>query len=402
VARDSNDDVFVTGRAMSLDQGTQVLTMKIDGANGDIVWMDRFGGSAGLDDLAWDLAIGPDDQPVITGYLKDDGGQTYQFTRKMANADGSLVWQRLEDGALDNTEVRGAWLALADGGDIVLCYRTFGANGYDVVLKRYAALDGQTMWETLYDGPTHGGDDARAMRPDGQGNLLVAGVQDASWNYDYMALKFDGSDGSLLWSAGYDGPPGWYDVATCVAPGPGGSVVVSGFSDGSGTGWDWATVAFDGQNGSELWVQRYNGPAGQSDEARDIICTDQGEVFVTGYAYSVETNKDLITIRYQVETASPATETPAAMIATKAWPNPFNPRVNLSFDLPRDGFASVEIFDARGRQVAVLQSGDLAAGNHTAVWDGRDSAGRSAAAGTYLVRVQSGDLRSVQKVVLAK
>jgi len=107
----------------------------------------------------------------------------------------------------------------------------------------------------------------RSLRRVSQGNLLIAGVQDVSWNYNYMALKFDSSDGTLIWEAGYDGPPGWYDVANAIAEGPGGSVIISGLSDGTGTGWDWATVAFDGTTGQQLWVERFDGPASQSDEA---------------------------------------------------------------------------------------------------------------------------------------
>lgn len=402
ITHDSQDNVFVTGRAMVAGQGTQIITMKLRASDGQILWTEYIGGSAGLDDVAWDLAMGPDNHPVITGYIVGEGEEAFYLTRKLANNDGSTIWERIEPGALYNVEVRSGWLTVMAGGDIVMSHRHFGTNGYDVVLQRYEADTGATVWDTVYDGPTHGGDDIRAMRQDSQGNLLVAGVQDAAWNYDYMALKFDGSDGSLLWEAGYDGPPGWYDVANCISEGPGGSVIVSGLSDGSGTGWDWATVAYDGITGAELWAQRYDGPASQSDEARDIIFTAAGDVFVTGYGYGEGTNKDLITIRYQVETASPVGETPGAAIVTSAWPNPFNPKVNISFDLPRDGFASLVIYDLRGRTVATLKEENLTAGLHTAEWSGRDSAGRFVPGGTYLAVVQSGSMRSTQKIVLAK
>ena len=383
-------------------QGTQIITMKLAADTGSIMWTQYIGGTARLDDVAWDIVVGPDDNPVITGYIVGEAEEAFYLTRKLANSDGRTLWNRIEPGALYNVEARSGWLEVMADGDIVMSHRTFGANGYDVVLKRYEAADGATVWDTVYDGPTHGGDDVRAMRQDSQGNLLVAGVQDANWNYDYMALKFDSSDGSLIWSAGYEGPPGWYDVANCISEGPGGSVIVSGLSDGSGTGWDWATVAFDGVNGSELWVERFDGPASQSDEARDVTFTADGDVFVTGYGYGNGTGKDLITIRYQVPVSSPAADTPGAMIITRAWPNPFNPKVNFSFDLPGEGMASLVIYDLRGREVVVIKREDMVAGLHTAAWNGRDAAGSSVAAGTYLAVVKSGELRSAQKVVLAK
>lgn len=402
VAHDSQNNVFVTGRALTGSGGTEILTMKLASATGEILWMELIGGSAGQNDIAWDIVVGADDHPVITGFVIETGDVAHFLTRKLNNTSGDTEWERREPGALNNAEVRSSWLALAGNGDIIMAQRTFGSNGYDVVLKRYAALDGATVWETVYDGPTHGGDDVRSMRLDSQGQILVAGVQDLFWNYNYMALKFDSATGDLIWEASYDGPVGWYDVANCIAEGPGGSVIVSGLSDGSGTGWDWATVAFDGADGSELWTQRFDGPASQSDEARDILCTPAGDIFVTGYGYGEGTNKDLMTIHYKVETASPAGEAPAAVIATRAWPNPFNPRVTLSFALPREGQTSLVIYDVRGKRITTLRNEVMASGIHEVTWNGQDTDGRPVGGGTYLAQVRSGGLSSVRKIVLTK
>ena len=45
-------------------------------------------------------------------------------------------------GALDDFTNPGTWLAVLDGGDLAVCQRAYGANGYDVLLARYGALDG--------------------------------------------------------------------------------------------------------------------------------------------------------------------------------------------------------------------------------------------------------------------
>ena len=156
------------------------------------------------------------------------------------------------------------------------------------------------------------------------------------------------------------------------------------------------------ERGHHLWAQRFDGPASQSDEARYILATDSGEVFVTGYGYGDGTGKDLVTIRDQVEASSPVGDLPVRAITARAWPNPFNPRVSIAFELPRTAPTLVVVFDTRGHRVATLLEEELGIGSHTTVWDGRHSDGRAAAAGTYLVRVQSGYLQSVQKVVLAK
>jgi hypothetical protein len=86
----------------------------------------------------------------------------------------------------------------------------------------------------------------------------------------------------------------------------------------------------------------------------------------------------------------------------RAWPNPFNPRVELVFDLAQPGPVRLQIHDARGRLVAVLVEGVRAAGPHAAVWEGRDRQGRALPSGVYFARLNVGGARSVRKLVLAR
>lgn len=69
-------------------------------------------------------------------------------------------------------------------------------------------------------------------------------------------------------------------------------------------------------------------------------------------------------------------------------PNPFNPQTTVAWDLPRAGRARVAVFDIAGRRVRVLADGDLAAGRHESVWDGRDAAGQRVASGAYVARLE--------------
>jgi flagellar hook assembly protein FlgD len=73
-----------------------------------------------------------------------------------------------------------------------------------------------------------------------------------------------------------------------------------------------------------------------------------------------------------------------------AAPNPFNPRTTIRFDLPAAGTVRLAIYDVAGRLVKVLVEGEIPAGSHEAVWDGRDTSGRSAPSGSYLARLVAG------------
>jgi len=83
-------------------------------------------------------------------------------------------------------------------------------------------------------------------------------------------------------------------------------------------------------------------------------------------------------------------------------PNPFNPRTEIAFDLPRAGHATLRVYDLAGRLVRTLADADLPSGRHIFEWDGRNSAGRTVAAGTYLYRLRSADFTETRQMTLVK
>jgi hypothetical protein len=73
-----------------------------------------------------------------------------------------------------------------------------------------------------------------------------------------------------------------------------------------------------------------------------------------------------------------------------AAPNPFNPRTEVVFELPRPATVSLRIHDLAGRLVRSLARGEgLPAGRHARGWDGRDDAGRGLPSGVYLVELRA-------------
>ena len=119
------------------------------------------------------------------------------------------------------------------------------------------------------------------------------------------------------------------------------------------------------------------------------------------YVYRVNIVEDGAT-RALFETG--AVTAPALALALRQnHPNPFNPSTTISFTLPRESEATVEIFDGAGRLVARLLDGErLPAGAHEAAWDGRDLTGRTCAAGVYFCRLSAGKETRARKMVLAR
>lgn len=72
-------------------------------------------------------------------------------------------------------------------------------------------------------------------------------------------------------------------------------------------------------------------------------------------------------------------------------PNPTRDGFTIAYSLPVEAQVTLAVYDLAGRRLATLASGRVAAGAHSARWNGTDAAGRELAAGHYLVRLRVGD-----------
>lgn len=85
-----------------------------------------------------------------------------------------------------------------------------------------------------------------------------------------------------------------------------------------------------------------------------------------------------------------------------AFPNPFNPRTEVRFELAEATRVRVDVHDVRGRLVRTLVDENRPSGPHAVMWDGTDRTGSSVASGTYFLRLAAGDRVETRKVALLK
>lgn len=84
------------------------------------------------------------------------------------------------------------------------------------------------------------------------------------------------------------------------------------------------------------------------------------------------------------------------------YPNPFRAHTTLEFTLPERRDVRLVIYDVLGRRVRTLVDRSFDAGRHTMRWDGRNASGQPVASGIYLGRLEVGDQRHVQRLVLVR
>ena len=67
-------------------------------------------------------------------------------------------------------------------------------------------------------------------------------------------------------------------------------------------------------------------------------------------------------------------------------PNPGGGPLRIAFALGRTAAVEIIVFDVQGRDVSAPVRGNLSAGTHEVVWDGRARGGNVAPSGLYVVR----------------
>jgi hypothetical protein len=83
-------------------------------------------------------------------------------------------------------------------------------------------------------------------------------------------------------------------------------------------------------------------------------------------------------------------------------PNPFNPRTNIAFEIPRSGRVRLVVHDVRGRRVRVLLDEVLAPGRYSRTWNGQGQSGGVVASGVYFARLECESGVRTQRMVLLK
>jgi hypothetical protein len=97
-----------------------------------------------------------------------------------------------------------------------------------------------------------------------------------------------------------------------------------------------------------------------------------------------------------------APQLPAEFAVSPNYPNPFNPGTAINYQLPRMAEVRLVIYNVLGQQVRTLISGQVPAGYHQAVWDGRNNADDQLGSGVYLYIFQAGEFKQVRKMILMK
>jgi hypothetical protein len=81
-------------------------------------------------------------------------------------------------------------------------------------------------------------------------------------------------------------------------------------------------------------------------------------------------------------------------------PNPVTSGTEIAYDVEFCDHIRIEVYDALGRMVRVVENGPKQSGRYVAYWDGCNTAGRPVSSGVYFYRMSSGDFRATRKMIV--
>ncbi len=163
-------------------------------------------------------------------------------------------------------------------------------TGIDFIAIKYNS-EGQELWSSQYDNTN---DFAQYSFLDQADNLYITGYSQSHTNDNYTTVKYH-SDGTIEWSAQYDGPAKAADYPVAIVVDEFGNVIVTGVSYGMPTIRDYATVKYN-KYGIEQWVARYSDPYDQ--HPYDLVLDRIGNIYVTGYTSVPYVGKVFATVKY--------------------------------------------------------------------------------------------------------
>jgi uncharacterized delta-60 repeat protein len=264
-------------------------------------WVQRYNGPENLEDEARAVAIDKEGNIYVTGYSDGGAATSLDYATVKYNSDGVQQWIQKYNGPGNFWDIARAIVLDNEGNVYVTGYSMGGDTEYDFATIKYNS-DGMQQWVRRYNGPGNGSDGATAIALDSEGNIYVTGGSTGNETHsDYTTIKYN-SDGTELWVQRYNGTDNYYDAVFSMAVDSNNNIYVTGVSSGSGKYSDYLTIKYN-SSGAQLWVRSYNGPSNYVDEAHAVAVDIEGNVYVTGYSWGNATDYDYATIKYNSDGA---------------------------------------------------------------------------------------------------
>ena len=224
-------------------------------------------------------------------------------------------------------------------------------------------------------------------------NLILWGTEPTTGEINSDAMYFtsstNGMCGGTLVLFTTNAGAVWTPVATSMP----GTAAVLGITGITSNWWvirQAAQVYFTYNNGTN-WSTSYSAPAG------NFLHLTQSRAGIP-ILYAIRDNGGISKgTNLLVGVQHSSGDVPKEYSLSQNYPNPFNPTTNIKYQIAKNSFVTLKVFDILGREVATLVNGQLKAGSYESHFDGNNFA-----SGTYFYKLKAGDFTETRMLVLLK
>lgn len=93
---------------------------------------------------------------------------------------------------------------------------------------------------------------------------------------------------------------------------------------------------------------------------------------------------------------------PDKFVVMDNYPNPFNPKTTIQYELPKEQEVSIYIYDSIGRTIYSTELNKTQPGRHQFSWNGLNQLGNKVSTGIYFFQLKAGENMRTQKMLLLK
>ncbi len=286
IALGRDGELYVCGNTPDPLSYAKPLLLKFDAASGALLNTVIYSSGDFTSEFAQSVAVDDNGNVYLAGGTVGDGGDamTLSFT-----ASGDFRWRQVWDGpAFAPYSQDSAWevLIAPDGNPVVNIYGVSAYMHGDYVVAKYSSATGDPLWISSWGVP--GEDGSSDMELDANGDVYVTGVGLDGID-KFSTLKLNGADGSFAWHA-YDAI-GTRNYAFALEIDNAGGVYVTGRVDPDGdrsnANDNFLTVKRDATDGSLIWSAAYGANCLRCfDEPSDVRVDPEGNLFVMGVTSS--------------------------------------------------------------------------------------------------------------------
>ncbi len=415
VQQTTDGGYIVVGTTLSFGAGSfDIYLLKID-ANGDTLWTRTYGGE-GFDHGKSVLQIA-DGGYIIAGSTSSFGAGLSDVYLLKVDANGNTLWTRTYGGS--DRDYGSSVHQTVDGGYIITGNTlSFGAGNYDVYVLKTDS-NGDTVWTRTYGGSER--DYGQSIQQTADGGYIAAGYTES-----FGAGR---TDAWLLKLAGEVQP----DVSIEIVPDDPPVTVPQGGTFGfTGT----LTNNTDEPQVTDAWTMAV-GPQKETYGPFKMLNDVELEPFETRtadfnqhvpnlaplgfYTYIAYCGDYPSTVMdssyFQIEVvAGEFTEAgqggwvltgsflegdlldlPSEFALLSNYPNPFNARTVIEYQLPVSSSVKLEVYNILGSKVATLVNGEEVAGYKSVTWDASE-----VSSGVYFYKLTAAGFLDTNRMILLK